>query len=137
MGYAAEIFGIFYSQWDYQVVNISRILKVLTWHAFDDLAGMTLLILLKWKKNLLPWIFFVKIERFLLKLVPAIFYQILIFSLNDSPLKTMKIFFISCKKLFLFSRHSNFCKFPSLPTHSRFKSANGSGIIYDAMNWLA
>ena len=36
MGYAAEIFGIFYSQWDYQVVNISRILKVLTWHAFDE-----------------------------------------------------------------------------------------------------
>ena len=102
-----------------------------------NLAGMTLLILLKWKKNLLPWIFFVKIERFLLKLVPAIFYQIFIFSLNDSPLKTMKNFFISCKKLFLFSRHSNFCKFPSLPTHSRFKSANGSGIIYDAMNWLA
>ena len=36
MGYAAEIFGIFYSQCDYQMVNISRILKFLTWHEFDE-----------------------------------------------------------------------------------------------------
>ena len=36
MGYAAEIFGIFYSQWDYEMVNISRILKFLTWHWFDE-----------------------------------------------------------------------------------------------------
>ena len=36
MGYAAEIFGIFYSQWDYEMVNISRILKSLTWHGFDE-----------------------------------------------------------------------------------------------------
>ena len=36
MGYAAEIFEIFYSQWDYQMVNISRILNFLTWHGFDE-----------------------------------------------------------------------------------------------------
>ena len=36
LGYAAEIFGIFYSQWDYQMVNTSRILKFLTWHEFDE-----------------------------------------------------------------------------------------------------
>ena len=36
LGYVAEIFGIFYSQWDYQMVNISRILKFLTWHGFDE-----------------------------------------------------------------------------------------------------
>ena len=36
LGYAAEIFGIFYSQWDYQMVNISRFLKFLTWHGFDE-----------------------------------------------------------------------------------------------------
>ena len=35
----------------------------------------------QWKKYLL---------KLSLKLVPAIFYQILIFSPNDSPLKTMK-----------------------------------------------
>ena len=35
-GYASEIFGIFYSQWDYQMVNISRIFKCLTWHGFDE-----------------------------------------------------------------------------------------------------
>ena len=27
--------------------------------------------------------------------------------------------------------------FPFLSTHSRFKSINETGIIYDAMNWLA
>ena len=39
------------------------------------------------------------------------------FSRNDSASKIMKIFFISSKKLFLFSRYSNFCisVFPSFP----------------------
>ena len=37
------------------------------------------------------------------------FLSNLYFSLNDSPSKTMKIFFISSKKLFSFSRYSNFC----------------------------
>ena len=36
MGYAAEIIKIFYSQGDYQMVNISRILKFFTWHGFDE-----------------------------------------------------------------------------------------------------
>ena len=50
------------------------------------------------------------------KLVSAIFYQIFIFSPNDSPSKTMKNVFISSKKLFSFSRYSNFCIFfPSFP----------------------
>ena len=44
-----------------------------------------------------------------LKLVSAIFYQISIFPPNDSPSKTVKMFFISSKKLFSFSRYSNFC----------------------------
>ena len=35
-GYAAEIFGIFYSPWDFEMVNISRTLKFLTQHGFDD-----------------------------------------------------------------------------------------------------
>ena len=44
-----------------------------------------------------------------LKLVSAIFYQIFIFSPNYSLSKTMESFFISSKKLFSFSRCSNFC----------------------------
>ena len=56
-------------------------------------------------------------DFFKLKLVSPIFYEIFIFSSNDSPSKTMKNFFISSKKLFLFSRYSNFCNF-SLPFHT-------------------
>ena len=49
--------------------------------------------------------------------VSAIFCQIFIFSPNGNPLKNMKMFFISSKKFFSFSRYSNFCSvFPSL-TH--------------------
>ena len=50
------------------------------------------------------------------KLLSAIFYQIFIFSSNDSLSKTMKMFFISSKKLFSFSRYSSLCNFfPSFP----------------------
>ena len=38
MGYAAEILGIFYFHWDYQTVDISKILKFLTWHGFGELG---------------------------------------------------------------------------------------------------
>ena len=44
---------------------------------------------------------------------PSIFYQIFIFSPNDSPSKTVKNVSISPKKLFSFSRYSNFCNFTS------------------------
>ena len=36
IGLCSWIFGIFYSQWDNQMVNIPRILKFLTWHGFDE-----------------------------------------------------------------------------------------------------
>ena len=50
-----------------------------------------------------------------LKLVSAIFYQTF-FSSNDRPSKTIKMFFISSKKLFSFLRYSDFCDFfPSFP----------------------
>ena len=72
----------------------------------------------------------------LLKLVSPIFYHFF-FSPNDSPSKTMKSDFISSKKLFPFSRYSNFCifslPFPTLQT----QNDNGSGMVYDVMNWLA
>ena len=65
------------------------------------------------------------------------FFEIFIFPPNDSPSKTMKNVFVSSRKLFSFSRYSNFCDFPFLSTLSRFKRANRSRIIYDVMNWLA
>ena len=43
-----------------------------------------------------------------LKLVSAIFYQIFIFHQMTALQKLWKMFFISSKKLFLFSRYSNF-----------------------------
>ena len=59
----------------------------------------------------------------ILKLVSAIFYEIFIFSLNDSPLKTMKNVFYSSKKLFSFSRYSNFCDF--FPFFPHFLDSKG------------
>ena len=49
--------------------------------------------------------------------------------------KLREMLFISFKKLFLFSRYSIFS--PFFPTISRFKRTNESGIIYDAINYLA
>ena len=73
-----------------------------------------------------------------LKSVSAIFYQIFICSPNDSPSKTEKCFLFHLKKLFSFSRYSIFCNFfTCFPHFSRYKRANGCGIINDVMNWLA
>ena len=44
-----------------------------------------------------------------LKLVPAIFHQFFIFNQIIALQKLWKMFFISSKKLILFSRYSNFC----------------------------
>ena len=58
-----------------------------------------------------------------LKLVSAIFHQILIFSPNDSPPKTMTSVFHLSKKLFSFSRYSNFCNF--FPSFEHFPDTKG------------
>ena len=73
-----------------------------------------------------------------LKLLSAIFYQFFIFSPNDSPLKIMKnvLYFIE-KALFILEILKFLWFFPFLSTLSRFKTTNGSGKIYDVMNWLA
>ena len=69
-----------------------------------------------------------------LKLVSAIFFQIFIFSQNDSPLKTEKCFLFQLKSSFR-SRHFQISVFFSLPFHtSRSKRISGSGIIYDVIN---
>ena len=52
----------------------------------------------------------------LLKLVSAIFYQILFFSPNDSPLKTMKNNFYFIEKALFVFKVFKFCDFfPSFP----------------------
>ena len=53
----------------------------------------------------------------ILKLVSAIFYQTFIFSPRNSPSKLRKMFFISPKKLFSFSRYLYFCNFSSFFPH--------------------
>ena len=70
-----------------------------------------------------------------LKLVSAIFYQIFIFSLSDSPTETVKnvFHFIFVLEIFKFLE---FCLF-LLSTLSRFKRTNGSRKIYYIMNGLA
>ena len=70
-----------------------------------------------------------------LKLMSAIFYQIFIFSANNSPLKTMRnVFYFSSKALEIFKF---LWFFPFLFTLFRFKGTIVSRKIYDVMNWLA
>ena len=56
-----------------------------------------------------------RVTTLMFKACVRYFLSTFYFSLNDSPSKTMKMFFISSKKLFSFSRYSNFCisVFPS------------------------
>ena len=71
----------------------------------------------------------------ILKLVSAIFYKIFSFSPNDSPLKTMKnVFYFMKEALFVLEIFKFLLFFPFFCTLSRFKRANRSGIIYDAMD---
>ena len=73
-----------------------------------------------------------------LKLVSAIFYQIFIISLNDSPSKIIKIVFYFIEKtLFVLTIFKFLYFFSFLSTLCRFKKTNKKGIIYDVMNWLA
>ena len=68
--------------------------------------------------------------------VAPIFYEIFIFSSNDLQ-KLWKMFFISSKKLFSFSRYSSFCNlFPSFPHSPDSKGQMEVEIIYDVINWL-
>ena len=73
--------------------------------------------------NLLPTLVMI----FNFKLVSVIFYQIFIFAPNDSPLKIWKMFFISSKILFSFSRYSNICNF--LPSVPNFPDSKGQAEV--------
>ena len=73
-----------------------------------------------------------------LKLVSATLYQIFIFSPNDSSSKTMEnVFYFIQNALFILEIFNLLYFFPFLSTLFRHKMTNGSGIIYDDMNWLA
>ena len=75
-----------------------------------------------------------------LKLVSAIFYQIFIFHQTIALQKLRKMFFISSKKLFSFSRYSDFCIsiFPlSLPVGQCFRAWSKIHLkVYDIINSL-
>ena len=59
------------------------------------------------------------------------FFQIFIFSPNDSPSKIMKsVFYFIEKDLFVSQDIQTFVIFPFLFKTSRLKRTNGSGIIY-------
>ena len=83
---------------------------------FQDSSSLLVFVLLyaqdfMWSSNLLnvkgPFVF--ETVFTLLKLVSDIFYQICTFHQLIALQKTWKMFFISPKKLFPFSRYSNFC----------------------------
>ena len=55
-----------------------------------------------WRTSLYGTLEFLASQTIFLKLAPAIFYQILIFSPNDSPLETMRnVFYFIQKALFV------------------------------------
>ena len=60
---------------------------------------------------------------YFLKLVSAIFYQNSIFHQMEARQNLWQMFFISSKKLFLFSRYSNFCLF--FPYFPHFPDSKG------------
>ena len=79
-------------------------------------------------QNILIW--------YSLKVSSANFYKIFIFSLNDSPSKTVKKCFLFHLKISFCSQDFVFSIFPFFSTISRFKRKNESRIIY-IVNWFA
>ena len=62
----------------------------------------------------------------------------IIFSPNDSLLKTIKnVFYFIKKSLFVLKILKFFWFFPFLSLLSRFKRIDGSGVMYDVRNWFA
>ena len=129
---AIKVYNIFYFFFNYPKANLR------TWVRLD-ITVMIIVIALVWgwtysliRENLTIYIYnFLKV-LFNFKVSGCSFLSNFYFSPNDSPSKIIKMFFISSKKFFVFLYF-----FPFLSAHSRFKRTNGSGIIYDAMNWLA
>ena len=76
-----------------------------------------------------------------LKLVSAIFYQIFIYHQAIALQNIWKMFFISYKKLFSFSRYSSFCifVFPSFfPVNHCFSGWSKKNLkVYDAINCIS
>ena len=72
-----------------------------------------------------------------LKLLSTIFYQIFVFSPNDGFKIYEKCLLLHLKSSFRSPDIQIFAFLTFLSTLSRLKRTNGSGIIYDVMNWLA
>ena len=72
-----------------------------------------------------------------LKFVSAIFIKFLFFHQMIALQNLLKWFFTSSKKLFVLEIFKCLYFFPFLSALFRLKRTNGSGIIYDVMNWLA
>ena len=72
-----------------------------------------------------------------LKLLSTIFYQIFVFSPNDGFKIYEKCLLLHLKSSFRSRDIQIFAFLTFLSTLSRLKRTNGSGIIYDVMNWLA
>ena len=78
----------------------------------------------------------VRTKRMIFKACVRYFLSIFHFSPNDRPSKTMKsVFLFHLKSSFRSKNIQIFVFFPILSTLSRFKRKNGSGIIYDVINW--
>ena len=72
-----------------------------------------------------------------LKLVSAVFYQIFIFSPNDSLSKTIKnVFYLIWKAFFVLRTFKFLYFFLFLSTLSRLKRTNGTGIIYHELAYI-
>ena len=84
-----------------------------------------------WRFNSKLWRVLLSFQSCSLKLVSAIFYQTYTFSSNDSPLKTMKNAFYFIKKLFSFSRYSNFCNF--FPSFLQFQIQKDLGLMMSSI----
>ena len=70
-----------------------------------------------------------------LKLLSAIFFQIFIFLQMIVLQKLWKMFFISSKKLFSFSRYSDFCIFVSPPVRHCFRGWSKVNLkVYNVIN---
>ena len=88
----------------------------------------------------LRWCLYVLSNIWSSKLVSTIFYQISVFHQMTALQKLWKMFFILCKKLFLFLRYSNFCIsvflsfFPVSHCFGGWFKKNLK--VYDAMNCL-
>ena len=121
--------------WKFFIIWFHKILKLI----FQKQLNVLKIHVLNIDENYLTWQLSCKFS-YTLKPVSAIFYQIFIFHQMIALQKLWKMFFISSKKLFSFSRYSNFCifVFPSCsPVSHCFRDWCEKNLkVYDVINFL-